>query len=125
MTTDALDCHSRPALFSRVHGAAGPTVLCLHSSTGSQGQWRGLAAALSELARVITPDLHGHGRSPAWPVGQATSLHIDAPVSRDRRHTSSWCSRATLNSNVTRASGGRLRRQAWIDCGVMALPFVQ
>src|SRR5688572_6317585 len=78
MTTDALDCHSRPALFSRVHGAAGPTVLCLHSSTGSQGQWRGLAAALSELARVITPDLHGHGRSPAWPVGQATSLHIDA-----------------------------------------------
>jgi pimeloyl-ACP methyl ester carboxylesterase len=77
-TTDPVNCQTAPQLFARTLGTTGPTVLCLHSSTGSQGQWRGLSAALAGLARVITPDLHGHGRSPAWPAEQAPSLRIDA-----------------------------------------------
>jgi pimeloyl-ACP methyl ester carboxylesterase len=66
-----------PALASQRRGA-GPLVLCLHSSTGSQAQWRTLADRLADRAEVMTPDLYGHGRSPAWPEGAANTLDTDA-----------------------------------------------
>ena len=68
---------STAPLFARRHGA-GDRVLCLHSSTGSHAQWRDLTEALAGRCETITPDLHGHGRSPAWPAEAANSLHIDA-----------------------------------------------
>jgi pimeloyl-ACP methyl ester carboxylesterase len=66
-----------PALASQRRGT-GPLVLCLHSSTGSQAQWRTLADRLADRAEVISPDLYGHGRSPAWPEGAANTLDTDA-----------------------------------------------
>lgn len=65
-------------LFARVVGEGAQTIVCVHSSTASHGQWRGLANTLSTQARVVTPDLHGHGRSPAMPSGDAPSLQLDA-----------------------------------------------
>lgn len=65
-------------LFARREGDGDPTVLCLHSSTGSHGQWRGLMAQLAGQAAVLAPDFHGHGRSPAWPADADTSLQLDA-----------------------------------------------
>lgn len=76
--TTATHCPPALPLFARTQGAGGSTVMCLHSSTGSHGQWRGLVAALAEQACVITPDLHGHGRSPAWPAQAPVSLRVDA-----------------------------------------------
>ena len=66
-----------PPLFARTQGE-GETVVCLHSSTGSHAQWRELDAMLAGRCRVIAPDLHGHGRSPAWPVDAADELNVDA-----------------------------------------------
>lgn len=67
----------RPGLSCHQAGA-GPRVVCLHSSTGSQAQWRALSDRLAGRAQVITPDLYGHGRSPAWPDGAPNSLDVDA-----------------------------------------------
>jgi pimeloyl-ACP methyl ester carboxylesterase len=79
------DADPRPALFDGAaptlacqRRGAGPLVLCLHSSTGSQAQWRTLTDRLADRAEVITPDLYGHGRSPAWPEGAANTLDTDA-----------------------------------------------
>jgi pimeloyl-ACP methyl ester carboxylesterase len=69
---------SAPPLFTRIQGQGGQTVLCLHSSTGSNAQWRGLAQTLAGHARVVSVDFHGHGRSPAWPADQPSSLQVDA-----------------------------------------------
>lgn len=66
-----------PALACQRQGA-GPLVACLHCSTGSQGQWRTLADRLADRADVVLPDLYGHGRSPAWPEGAASTLDVDA-----------------------------------------------
>ena len=75
----------RPALFDGAapvlacqRRGAGSLVLCLHSSTGSQAQWRTLAERLADRAEVVTPDLHGHGRSPAWPESAPNTLDTDA-----------------------------------------------
>lgn len=65
-------------LFARQQGDGEPTVVCLHSSTGSHGQWRGLVAQLAGHATVLAPDFHGHGRSPAWPASGDATLQIDA-----------------------------------------------
>ena len=43
-----------------------PTVICLHSSAASGGQWKALSETLSRDFNVLTPDLHGHGAAPAW-----------------------------------------------------------
>ncbi len=53
-------------------------MICLHSSAGSHAQWRALSGELEGLCKVVAPDLHGHGRSPAWPLGAAHTLQIDA-----------------------------------------------
>ena len=64
-------------LSTQVQGA-GATIVCLHSSAGSRAQWRPLADALGTRWRVVTPDLHGHGSSPAWPTGALNTLDVDA-----------------------------------------------
>jgi pimeloyl-ACP methyl ester carboxylesterase len=73
MTASALS-----PLFARLQGHGAHTVLCLHSSTGSHAQWRGLATAVAEHAQVVALDFHGHGRSPRWPADAAPSLQVDA-----------------------------------------------
>ena len=66
-----------PPRFARRQGAGDP-VVCLHSSTGSHAQWRTLSDAIAGRCATIAPDLHGHGRSPAWPAHVPSSLHADA-----------------------------------------------
>ncbi|MET0332904.1 MAG: alpha/beta fold hydrolase [Rhizobacter sp.] len=56
----------------------GALVLCLHSSAGTHAQWRPLADSLSRHFQVIAPDLHGHGRSPDWPLDAMNTLQVDA-----------------------------------------------
>lgn len=63
-------------LFARTQGS-GVSVVCLHSSTGSHGQWRGLMDTLADRCQVTGVDLHGHGRSPAFPASRLDSLHLD------------------------------------------------
>jgi pimeloyl-ACP methyl ester carboxylesterase len=69
--------HSPASLFTRSQGN-GPMVVCLHSSTGSHAQWRALTDAIGGRCQVLSADLHGHGRSPAWPEYSVTSLQVDA-----------------------------------------------
>lgn len=79
-TEDDAMTENRPPfepLAAQVQGH-GELVVCLHSSAGSSAQWRGLAQALAERWQVLSPDLHGHGRSPAWPAGAGDTLHTDA-----------------------------------------------
>ncbi|HZE20528.1 MAG TPA: alpha/beta fold hydrolase, partial [Desulfobaccales bacterium] len=47
----------------------GPDLVLLHGLGASSFSWRHNRAALSRHFRVITPDLPGHGRSPAPPQG--------------------------------------------------------
>lgn len=54
------------------------TVICLHSSTGSQAQWRPLVQALTPRWQALALDLYGHGRSPAWPADAPNTLDVDA-----------------------------------------------
>ena len=42
------------------------TVICLHSSRSTGGQWTVLRSQLETKLQVLTPDLHGHGAGPAW-----------------------------------------------------------
>jgi len=42
------------------------TVICLHSSGSSGGQWTALRTQLGAELQVLTPDFHGHGAGPAW-----------------------------------------------------------
>jgi pimeloyl-ACP methyl ester carboxylesterase len=42
------------------------TVICLHSSGSTGGQWTALRAQLEPEFQVLTPDFHGHGAGPAW-----------------------------------------------------------
>ena len=47
--------------------ADGPVVLAVHGVTGHGARWRPLVEAELPGARVLAPDLRGHGRSPAEP----------------------------------------------------------
>jgi pimeloyl-ACP methyl ester carboxylesterase len=54
-------------IYELEHGAGmRPTVICLHASGGSGGQWRVLANAMKHGFHVLTPDLYGHGAAPSW-----------------------------------------------------------
>lgn len=64
-------------LFAQAEGDGEP-VVCLHSSTGTHGQWKALAGLLKPHAQVILPDLHGHGRSPQWQARAGNILAADA-----------------------------------------------
>ena len=52
----------------------GPSVVCIHGSASSSGQWRPLMDRLSDRFRVIAPDLYGHGRTPPWPDHRGMSV---------------------------------------------------
>jgi pimeloyl-ACP methyl ester carboxylesterase len=68
----------KPAqLFLRAQGY-GATVVCLHSSTASHGQWRGLVGQLADHWQTMAIDLHGHGRSPGWPAIMPNTLDVEA-----------------------------------------------
>lgn len=45
---------------------AGETVVLLHSSACSAGQWRDLQGRLADCFRVIAPDLYGYGATGPW-----------------------------------------------------------
>ena len=57
---------------------AGPGVVCLHANASTSGQWRRLADRLAPHFHVLAPDLHGAGRSPAWPWARPLALSDEA-----------------------------------------------
>lgn len=67
-------CGDRRRAAHAAPAGAGRAVLCLHSSLGSGRQWRPLADTLVPHARVVAPDLHGHGASPPWRGARALRL---------------------------------------------------
>ena len=52
----------------------GQGVILLHSSSSTGGQWRQLAEQLADRYRVLVPDLHGYGRTGAWPDARGNVL---------------------------------------------------
>ena len=53
----------------------GTSVVCIHSSASSSGQWRPLMERLAHRFRVIAVDLYGSGKTAAWPQDQP--MHLD------------------------------------------------
>src|SRR5512147_2946927 len=53
---------------------AGPSVVCIHSSASSSGQWRALMERLAPRFRVLAVDLYGYGRTAPWPGDRPMSL---------------------------------------------------
>jgi pimeloyl-ACP methyl ester carboxylesterase len=70
-------------LGGRVHyldypGASGaPTFLCLHGLGGSAVNFRAVAPLLRSRARVVAPDLLGHGRTYAGRVGSSGAVEAN------------------------------------------------
>ena len=58
--------HVRIPVCSYRETGRGPSVVCIHGSASTSGQWRPLMDRLSDRFRIIAPDLYGHGRTPAW-----------------------------------------------------------
>jgi pimeloyl-ACP methyl ester carboxylesterase len=56
----------------------GTSVVCLHSSASSSGQWRALMERLAHRFRVIAVDLYGSGKTVAWP--QDRPMRLDDEV---------------------------------------------
>ncbi len=56
----------------------GPPVVLVHGSASTRGQWRFAVLDLSPRYRVLAPDLHGYGGTPAPPV--LDSLTFDDEV---------------------------------------------
>ena len=54
------------------------TVICLHSSGSTGGQWAALRAQLEPWVQVLTPDFHGHGAGPAWHGFDENIVAVDA-----------------------------------------------
>lgn len=77
---------SNAIAFFREEGT-GSTVVCVHSSASSSGQWRPLMDALSDRYRVVAMDLYGYGKSPAWPGTRDLQLEDEialiAPILKD------------------------------------------
>ena len=53
----------------------GISIICIHSSASSSGQWRALMERLSDRFRVIAVDLYGSGKTPVWP--KKRPLYLD------------------------------------------------
>jgi pimeloyl-ACP methyl ester carboxylesterase len=53
---------------------AGDIVVLLHSSASSSRQWQGVMAMLRGSYRLLAPDFHGYGETPAWRGPSAFSL---------------------------------------------------
>ena len=79
-----------PTPYFREAGS-GTSVVCIHSSASSSGQWRALMERLSDRFRVIAVDLYGSGKTAPWPHNQP--MHLDDEVA--------------LLSSVFRAAGDR------------------
>jgi magnesium chelatase accessory protein len=58
----------------QLFGDAGPTLLLLHGTGASSHSFRALAPLLARRARILVPDLPGHGFSDALP-GRGMSMH--------------------------------------------------
>jgi pimeloyl-ACP methyl ester carboxylesterase len=53
---------------------SGPSVVCIHASASSSGQWRALTDRLADRFRVIAVDVYGAGKTPAWTADRAMRL---------------------------------------------------
>jgi pimeloyl-ACP methyl ester carboxylesterase len=84
---------------------SGTSVVCIHSSASSSGQWRALMERLSDRFRVIAVDLYGSGKTAAWPQDQP--MHLDDEL--------------TLLSYVFRAAGDRFHLIGHSFGGAVAL----
>lgn len=55
-----------PHIHRRTFGSGARTVLAIHCSLGHSGAWRGVGAALGDIATLHAFDLPSHGRSGDW-----------------------------------------------------------
>jgi len=83
----------------------GASVICIHSSASSSGQWRTLMERLAHRFRVIAVDLYGSGKTAAWPQDQP--MYLDDEL--------------TLLSSVFRAAGDRFHLVGHSFDGAIAL----
>lgn len=61
-------------------GGPRETVLLLHGTASSGGQWRNLAEAMPSGWNVLAPDLYGYGEAVAWQGEGAFSLAAEAAL---------------------------------------------
>ena len=114
-------------LFARTEGQAGAAVVCLHSSTGSHAQWRGLARQLARHCRVTSFDLHGHGRSPDWPDGSETAGHtllVDAQAVIAHMHAEPGIHLVAHSYGAAVALQIALRHPKWVKSLTLYEPVV-
>lgn len=71
--TEANDGRFAPAL-----GGPRETVLLLHGTASSGGQWRSLAEAMPSGWNVFAPDLYGYGEAGAWQGEGAFTIAAEA-----------------------------------------------
>jgi len=111
-------------LYTRTEGQAGPAVVCLHSSTGSHAQWRGLASELARRCRVSNFDLHGHGRSPDWPEEAGRTLLVDAQAVIARMHAEPGIHLVAHSYGAAVALQIALRHPKWVKSLTLYEPVV-
>ena len=111
-------------LFARTEGHAGAAVVCLHSSTGSHAQWRGLASQLALHCRVTSFDLHGHGRSPDWPEAAGSTLLVDAQAVIARLHAEPGIHLVAHSYGAAVAMQIALRHPKWVKSLALYEPVV-
>ena len=111
-------------LYARTEGQAGPAVVCLHSSTGSHAQWRGLACDLARRCRVANFDLHGHGRSPDWPEEAGRTLLVDAQAVIARMHAEPGIHLVAHSYGAAVALQIALRHPKWVKSLTLYEPVV-
>jgi len=54
-----------------------PTIVALHASSSSAGQWAPLASYSAPHVDIVAADLHGHGLGPACPENASTIFSAD------------------------------------------------
>lgn len=59
---------------------AGPTVVALHCSAGTKGQWARLQEYLDDRFHVVAPDLYGHGGTDPWAGNSENTLADEATL---------------------------------------------
>jgi pimeloyl-ACP methyl ester carboxylesterase len=84
---------------------SGTSVICIHASASSSGQWRALRDRLAARFRVIAVDLYGSGKTAPWPQDQP--MHLDDELA--------------LLSSVFRAAGERFHLIGHSFGGAIAL----
>ncbi|WP_051351056.1 2-succinyl-6-hydroxy-2,4-cyclohexadiene-1-carboxylate synthase [Sulfobacillus thermosulfidooxidans] len=70
--------HNRVYHISMAGNPALPALLLLHGFTGSHASWSDLLPALTQVFRVVMPDLPGHGQSFYSSDPHEMSLHVTA-----------------------------------------------